>query len=186
MAITDKIDVDFQIIPTLDPRFITIADYSTWGHISGKPTIVEITTPIDKDARVHYFQQGQLNVINSYHLGISCIKECGEVELEDIPDGIYKITIKGSPDSFQHTRSYLRTTLTQLELDKLYINLNLLCDRLDEVVFRKLTDIDLLLKAAEANVRHGNNKKAQFLLFRAQDLIEQTKGCDGCATAEGR
>jgi hypothetical protein len=37
----------------------------------------------------------------------------------DLPDGIYDVTIKGSPDTFQKNRQYLRTTKTQLELDKL-------------------------------------------------------------------
>ncbi|MDC7251050.1 MAG: hypothetical protein PQJ49_14165 [Sphaerochaetaceae bacterium] len=181
MAI-DKIQVDFQIIDTKDPKILTLADISVWSVIAEKPAVVEILLPGESEPVKHYLNKNQLNIYNSVFLGLACPSECeGEdIELTDLPDGIYEITVKGSPDTYSMTRKYLRTELTQLELDKMYINLNLLCDRKDMDLLNILTDIDLLLKAAHANVRYDNTCKAQELLFKAQELIEKAKKCNGC------
>ncbi|MCA9749284.1 MAG: hypothetical protein KC414_09265 [Romboutsia sp.] len=175
----DNINIDFQVLSTKDPRVLTIFDYSTWVHIIDKPSIVEITLPGESTPIVHYFNKKEVNAYYSTNLNINC-PNCGEDELLDLPDGIYEITVKGSPDKFYKTRKYLRTDLTQLDLDKMYINLNLLCEDKDEDLANKLTDIDLLLRAAESNVRYDNICKAQELLFKAQELIEKAKGCSGC------
>ena len=180
MAVTDTIEIDFQIIPTLDPRYISIADYSTWGQLENRPSIVEVIIPGEELPKVHYFKQGQLNIINSFHLGITCLSDCGEVELVDLPDGIYNITVKGSPEEYNMTRSYLRTTLTKLELDKLYINLDFNCKQVNSNLLDLLTEIEFLLKAAESNTRFSNNCKAQELLFKAQDILEKAKKCESC------
>lgn len=180
MSVLDKINIDFQVLDTNDPRVILIADNSIWGHIEDKPTIIEITVAGESSPKVHYFKQKQLNSINSYHLGLSCPNECGEMEFTDIPDGIYTITVKGSPDKYFKTRKYLRTVLTRLELDKLYINLNLFCKEKNMDLYNLLIDIDLMLKSAEANVRHDNIAKAQELFFKAQALIQKAKGCKSC------
>lgn len=180
MDILQNINIDFQVLDTKDPRIITIADSSMWGHIVNKPSIIEIIMPGEKNPIVHYFMKKQLNIFNSINLALNCVSECGGTELLDLPDGIYTITVKGSPDSFNMTRKYLRTTKTQLELDKLYIRLNLLCQKGDFNDLKNLTDIMLLLKAAEANVRYDNIKTAQELFFKAQDLIEKLKKCKGC------
>lgn len=183
MAINDKINIDFQILGSNDPRFLNISDYSIWGQIESKPSIIEIIAPGEEFPWVHFFKKGQQNVITSVDLGLSCPSDCGEIEFLDLPDGIYTITVKGSPDSFNKSRKYLRTELIQLELDKMYINLDLLCKNKDVDILNTLTDIDLLLKAASANVRHDNICTAQELFFKAQDLIEQAKGCNGCVGA---
>ena len=179
-TILDPINIDFQILDTKDPRILMIADSSSWGHIENKPSIIEIILPAEKNPIVHFFNKKQINIFNSLNLALNCVNECGESELIDLPDGIYTITLKGSPDSFKMTRKYLRTTLLQLELDKVFINLNLLCKNNDLGLLNILDEISLLIKAAEANVRFDNIKKAQELYFMAQDLIKKTKNCKGC------
>lgn len=175
--ITDKINIDFQVLNTNDPTLLSIADYSVWGQLLNKPSIIEVLLPGESIPRIEYFNQGQVNVFTSINLGLNCINDCGEVDRINLPDGIYTITLKGSPDTFNMTRKYLRTEIIQLELDKLYINLNLLCERKDEGKINKLTDIDLLLKAAASNVRHDNICEAQELFLKAQELIDKTKNC---------
>lgn len=180
MDILETINIDFQVLDTRDPRIISIMDSSTWGHIVNKPSIIEIVMPGERNPIVHYFMKKQINIFNSINLALNCVSECGEAELLDLPDGIYTITVKGSPDSFSMTRKYLRTTQTQLELDKLFIRLNLLCQRGDINDLKAITDIMLLLKAAEANVRFDNIETAQKLFFKVQDLITDLKNCKGC------
>ena len=171
-----KINVDFQVLETKDPKIFSIADTSNWGSITTKKSIIEITLPAEVNKVVHYFNKQSINIFNSGNLNLNCpTGDCHEVDLVDLPDGIYTITVKGSPDSFQQTRTYLRTTLTQLELDKLFIN-NMENDSLLE----KITNIDLLLNAAEANVRLNNISKAQELLFLVHELIKESKNCIGC------
>lgn len=180
----EKINIDYQVLSTRDASVLSVADYSTWGQIGNKPSIIEIIMPGDKEPVVHYFNKREINIFNSVNLNINCPSgDCLEAELLDLPDGIYEITVKGSPDKFQKTRKYLRTELTQLELDKMYIGLNLLCENKDENLLNILTDIDLHIRAAESNVRYDNICKAQELLFRTQELIEKAKGCSGCVDA---
>lgn len=184
MAILDKVKVDFQVLDTRDPRYLSVADYSSWGHLEGKTTIIEIIPPGEEDPWTHYFNQNQVNVFHSVNLGINCIDDCGEADLIDLPDGIYTITVKGSPDSFNMTRKYLKTDLLRLELDKLYINLDLIGNNKDIDVINIITDITMLLEAAAANVRYDNIAEAQSLFFAAQDLLEKNKNCEGCADVQ--
>jgi len=178
----DKIELDFQVLDTKDPRFLSVADFSYWGQIQNKVSIIEIILPGEKFPITHYFNKKEINIFNSVNLNLNCI-DCNDGELTDLPDGVYDITIKGSPDKFFKHRKYLRTEKTQLELDKIYINLNLLCKSKDDSVLKTLSDIELLLRAAESNVRYDNICTAQDLLFKAQELIEKTKGCKSCVGA---
>ena len=70
-----------------------------------------------------------------------------------------------------------------MDLDNLYIQLSLECFNDDSDIkskIEKLNEIQLLLKAAEANVRYDNSCTAQDLLFKAQKLISKHKKCSNC------
>lgn len=182
----DTINVDFQILDTKDPKVLPLADISTWSIIAEKPAVVEIILPGEEEPVKHYLNKNQINIYNSFFLGLACPSECvddEDEELTDLPDGVYEITVKGSPDTYFKTRKYLRTNLTQLDLDKLYLGLNLLCENENLDLLKTLTHIDLMLKAAHAHVRYDSICQAQELLFKAQDLIEKAKGCNGCVGA---
>lgn len=177
----ERINIDFQVLKTRYPKVLSIADYSTWGVTESKPSIIEIILPGESKPVVEYFDKRKINIFNSINLNINCpTGDCFDEEYIDLPDGIYEITLKASPDKFYKTRKHLRTELTELDLDKMYINLNLICKNKDEDLADKLTNIDLLLRAAEANVRYDNICKAQELFFKAQELINKTKNCSGC------
>lgn len=178
---SNKINIDFQIYDSKDPKVFIILDTSEWAHIKDKPSIVEITLPGESSYITHYYGQNQVNVMTSMSLNLNC-DNCLQDMLE-LPDGIYTITVKGSPDKFNKTKSYLRTTKTQLDLDKLFINLSLECSISDDEVKRKiqkLNEIQFLLKAAEANVRFDNTCVAHDLLSRAQKLISKQSKCKDC------
>lgn len=170
-----KVIIDYNIIPNFDPRTLLIADVSMWEHIKNKPSIIEITLPGSQTPVVHYFTKGQINVFNSVNLMINCTLPCGcdSIEYNFLPDGIYVIDVKGSPDTFHLEKHHLQTAQTRLDLDKLYVNLDLLCGNIiKEAEKKRIEEIEFLLHAAEANVRIGDWCTAQELLYKAQDKIK--------------
>jgi sulfur relay (sulfurtransferase) DsrF/TusC family protein len=175
-----KVSIDFQILYTYDPRVIIVADTSMWGHIEDKPSIIEITVPGSKTAIVKYFEKGTHNVFNSINLEQSCKAPCDCEELMFLDDGVYKITIKGSPDTFYNTKYYMHTASTQLKLDELYVKANLACENINPQTRKDIEEIEFLLKSAEANTRLSNITDAQALLFKAQGKLERMEGCKLC------
>jgi len=177
---SNKIHIDFDVIENCNPKYLTVADYSNWQHIELKPAIIEITVPASKKCITAYFDKYRLNVFDSENLHLTCVgkdvQDCEDCELANLPDGIYTITVKGSPDSFCNTKEYLKLDNTRLELDKLLIN----TDKDDKQSWEKIREIEMLLDCAKANTRHGNICEAQELLTMAQDLLETNKDCIGC------
>lgn len=165
--------IDFSVYETHDPRVMSIMDYSMWGLIEDKPAIIEITPAGFNKPVTYYFQKNKTNVFNTYSLHLQAISACGLSDLSELPDGIYKITVKGSPDTYSCTKHYLRTTKFQLELDKAYINLNLNCNDVDKKKEDSLLRVEMLIKAAEANTRHSNICEAQELFMKAKELFNE-------------
>lgn len=175
-----KINVDFQITSTHDPKYIVVIDTSNWEHISNKPSIIEILLPGEQKPVVHYFDKNRVNVFNSYNLFLNC-DDCPQgAELLDLPDGIYHITVKGSPETFNRTRQFLKTDKTRLELDKYISTLSLTCDEFSKEVLERINKINLFLQGAEANTRLGHYCEAQELLFKVQKMMSKLKKCKAC------
>lgn len=170
-----KTKIDFQIVDTRDPKYLYIADTSDWGFAESKPAIIEITTPGFKNPVTHYFDKGSFSRYNSYLLGLNC-KGC-DFEESDLPDGIYKIKVIASPSTVYKERNYLKTTATQAKLDMILVNKITSCNTVDKEVIEKLTEVDFLIRAAEAHIRYGNDFDAQELFMRAQKLLKRVKGC---------
>lgn len=170
-----KVFIDFHVTLLPDPRVMVIADTSVWSHIENKPSIIEIILPGEETPITHYFKKGQLNVFNSINLMVNCGLPCGCKSLTQnpLPDGIYTITVKGSPSKFNKTIKYLRTTQTRLELDKLFLAEQIKCKDLSHFNRSRIDEIDFLLRAAEANTRLNQIQDAQELFFKAQGLMEK-------------
>lgn len=174
-----SINVDFVVVPSGDPKYILVVDTSEWAHIINKTSIIEITMPGKKTYATQYFDKGKVNIFNSQNLGYTCSDS--KSNLIDLPDGIYKITVKGSPDSFNRTRYYLRTELTELELGKLFINNGLKYSEIDKEFFEELYfGAELNLKAAKIFVAEGDIQRANYHLNEAQTIIEKYKDCKDC------
>lgn len=180
----EKIQIDFQILDTGDPRVLMIADNSVWGRIDNKTKIIEIVLPggdpsKDGDVVTHYYQAHQINAFNSFSLGITCDTTC-DAEYMNLPDGVYTITVKGSPDTYKLTKLWLKTDNTQLELDKLFITYYNACGENNKCFKDLIFDIQMLLDGARASVRFSDVCKGQELLYRAQELIERVRRCKKC------
>ena len=177
--IVKNIKINFKVLDNRDTKNLVVFDLSEWATIVNKPSIIEIIVPGFSDPVTHYFGKGRLNYFNSHILGLSC-GDCGDVEEVDLPDGVYDITVKGSPDTFNYHLSYLKTDKTRLELDALFMKLNFCKNEVDQDILKRIQKIDLYIKAAEANIRYDNICEAQELFFKAQEDIKRLANCKNC------
>lgn len=184
MAITDKINIDFQILDTHDPRVILIADTSTWGHLERKPAILEVTLPGDKKYSTSYFKMGSINVWNSSHFNLTCPDENGNMELIDLPDGVYSLKLKGSPSSYNKERYYLRTVLLESQIDRLVLQLGSNNISNNKKAVELLVDINMLLESAHANLRYSNIATVQSLIREVKTRVEKALDCVGCVDVD--
>ena len=164
--------LDFQIVPTYDPRLIIVYDNSYWASIADKPSIMEVTLPGYTNSVVHYFEKNQVNTFNSINLNMNCPSgDCNEdFELNNLPDGIYHLKLIGSPDTYNISKYYLKTSSLQLDIDSLYI---MKAD--DEKVFDKIQKIESIIKYAEAALRKGNINLSSVLYKKAKKEVDRLK-----------
>lgn len=175
MPTTEKIHIDFQLFSTGDPKLLVIVDTSIWSFIEDKPSIIEIQVPGKEETLTYSFLKGKNNVFNTSSLYLSPIGV-----FNDLPDGLYKISIKGSPDSFCKHRDVLKTDKVRLELYKIYADLGLDINNLDEAVYKKIREIKLLIEGAEALVSIGKTYRGVKLLRTAMKKVEDYNNCKDC------
>jgi len=169
MAIKN-IEIDFQILHTSDPTKLIICDISEWSHIKDKPAIVEITLPSGKLV-THSLVKNYTSSYNSSSLYLSDKNDL------PLPDGIYKISIKGSPDTFFKTRSYIRTAKLQLDTGLLYLSQGL---DIDEKVYEISSKIDFFIKSAEAAMRQDKKNEAVRYYKEAKRIFDDYEKCKDC------
>lgn len=177
----NKINLSFQVINTYDPKTLQVADMSDWGMLEDRKAIIEIVVPGFKEPVVFYLAKNMINTFTSPTLGLNCNPQgsCG-VEYLDLPDGIYDITIKGSPSKYHFNRKYLKTDILRKDLDALWIRASVLCDNRDDELMEKIKEIEYCLSSAEANTRLCNIREAHALLDKAQHIIEIANNCINC------
>ena len=173
------INIEFDILPLYDPGSLYVVDRSSWGPIEDKPSIIEIIVPGERVPYTHYFSKKQVNIFNASNLGLNCTECQGFVA--SLPDGIYQITVKGSPDTFNLTKNFLKTDNTRASLDKYVASASLRCDCPVKEFIDKVQKINFFIEAADSNTRLGNFREAQELLFKAQKMISKLEGCRTCA-----
>lgn len=176
-----NIHIDFQIYDSNDPTKILVLDTSEWSQLKDSPSILEIITPGEVDARVINYSKNSVNVLNSFTLGLDCTLG-SKIEYTILPDGVYQLTLKGSPDTFSKKRLYLKTTNIQSKLDELIISQYSDCTSCSEINddLNKILRYFDLIKVAEAFVREGNLCEAQNILFKIQKFVEKFKTCKKC------
>lgn len=172
-----KIKVDFDILDTGNPYIISLYDISNWGLIKDKVSLVEIISPGEDSPITLPFDKKQVNVYNSNQLHDICLESCEIPENVMLDDGLYQITVKGSPDKFFKKRLYLKTDSFNLELSKLFIKYyaDVICKQDDFLL--KIQDIQFLIEGSKAAVRFTNMKLANQLWNKAQDKLNELKEC---------
>lgn len=177
MAILDKINLDFQVINTSNPKILVVSDTSVWGAIEDKPAIIEIVVPGSSKIKTYNFVKGKSNVFNSSNLLLSNVGD-----MNDLNDGVYSITVKGSPSTtFCVQKYYLKTDKLQLALDKLYMSLGVY-NKDSETTKKRLEilKIDSLIKTAESFTRDGKPNEALNHFKRAYLKLKEINSCDNC------
>lgn len=175
-----KINIDFQVVHSGDPKIIMVADFSSWLYIETEPAVISITLPGSHNPIQFNFEKNKINGFNSNNLGIGCSYNCDEPEYADLPDGIYDIKLEASPNTFNKQRYYLKTDKIQLELDELLVKLGFTYNEKDKDKINNLQLIDFLLMVARAAIRLGDIPKASEHFNEALKLIEKTKECKNC------
>lgn len=171
------ISIDFNI--TSDPYWIRIADYSVWGVIENQPSIVEITIPGYSTYTTRYFDKFKTNALNSITLEVNCSDgSCPDVDLVTLPDGIYKIVVKGSPSTNVKERYYLKTDLFDMEVDKLIITSIDSGKYMD--IESELVEINMLKAGAESNLRFDRIKESGMLFEQARKQVDKLINCKNC------
>jgi hypothetical protein len=169
-----KIRIDFDI--KSDIYYLNVIDYSNWGLIEQKPAIIEVTLPGYSTPKVNYFNKHKNNVLTSTMLGLKC-DNCPGDEQRTIDDGIYIITVKGSPETYNKTLKYLKTDLFRMRLNKLYIDSGCNCVKSDPNMFQRIVEIEFMLKGAEAHLAFDMEKEAGMLFTQAQTLLDDLLAC---------
>jgi len=179
MSEIGKINIDFQILKTHDPKVILIADTSDWKHIADKTSVLEITMPGGGVPRELIWNKHKINIVNSSTLGITP-KACDATQLVELPDGVYTIAVKGEPNYFCKERFYLRTERLELEVGKLYLSLGVDFDKnLEKQKLRDdLLKIDSMIKAANFATMLGELDKTAMYFKEAQKRLKSF--CKSC------
>ena len=178
MGVIGKITVDFYVFSEYDPKVLLVGDNSNWLHIEDQPSIIEILLPGSSKPIVFTYLKNGINSFNSHNLKITCLKgDCTEEEYTDLPDGIYTITVKGSPSTFYKTKYHLKTDRLQQVIDKNLIDLGFYYEE-DKVEERDaLMRVHIFLMQAEAYIRRDDIPNAKLYYDIAKKEIERIEAC---------
>lgn len=176
MSILGKINIDFQVLSEYDPKVLAVWDRSNWLHIGNSPAIIEITLPgSNRPITFNYLKNG-INNFNSHNLKITCFKgNCTEEEYGELPDGIYVITVKGSPSSFSRTKYHLKTDQLQKQIDTKLINLGFYFEESKVKERDDLLNVKVMLMQAEASIRREDVSLAKEFYTLAKKKFEKCK-----------
>lgn len=170
MAVQNII-IDFEVLNTGNPQTLIVCDTSEYGQVYNKAAIIEIVLP-SGDKVTHYVSKNNNNVFNSSNLYLSNVGQ-----YINLPDGLYTISIKASPDTFNKTRTYLKTDSLELNIAEAFSSVGM---DIKEELLNYLIKVEFFIKAAKAAVRLGQNKKAISYYNLAKSLHDEYINCSSC------
>jgi len=178
MADLTQVIIDFIVFTVYDPKVLMVSDNSNWLHIENEPAIIEITFPGSTKALVFNFQKGAVNSFNSNNLQLTCLTgNCDDETFIDLPDGIYTITVKGSPDTFQATKYHLKTDRFQIKMDQILVQIGMDYDPKIADQRKRFADVEFLKKIAEAHIRREDVGRAKTFFDQAQSELDRLTDC---------
>ena len=178
MSILDTINIDFFPFTLYDPKLLLISDNSNWLTIEADPAVINITLPGSAIPKEFTFTKNGTNIFNSHLLGITCLTgTCPGEEYVYLPDGIYTITVTGTPDTYTKTKYYLKTDITQQRIDKILIDSSFSLISGDKVLRDRILDIKILINIAEAHLRKGEVNEAKRFIDIAISELTKLESC---------
>lgn len=168
--------INFVVEPVIEPKYLILLDLSEYYHIENSPAIVEIYSPGYTQPVTHIWNKKAINVFNSQNLGLNC-SDCDHV---DLADGIFTITVKGSPDSFYKTRCHLKADHFLIERAKVLTSRAIEYNPNDRVFNEWLTQLDLAFETAKSFCLEGDVKNCKRFFDEACELLDKYKTCRNC------
>lgn len=164
------IEINFTVLEeTLDPKQIVVGDLSDWGVIIDSPATISVTPPGFKDAIVNTFFKNEINVITAKGLRLQDIN-CNYDA--DLPDGVYKITIAGTPDTYNKTRMFIKVDKIKLRYTKFISSLYNSCKEISQLDKENVINVLFLIEAAKSQVILGNWCTATEAYEKANKLLD--------------
>lgn len=168
---------DFIIQDSGEPKFLVVLDISEYYSVVDSPAIIEICLPGTDTPVVYNLVKNAINVFNSNNLyGLCPQGDCNDQEYIELPDGLYKITIKLSHGVTPKTRYYLKTDTTRIDIDKIYVRRGIDNVPIDSNFIRWSGEIELMLRTAQGAAREGRIADAK----RFFDETRRMLNCDNC------
>ena len=176
MEVVREIKVDFYVLKTGSPKYISFFDNSDWLYSENLPSYLTIKVPGSKKEKVFTFKKNSITTLNSHNLGISCLKgDCKEEQYVDLPDGIYTVTIKSGYQNIEETKYYLKTDNFEIGFAKVMIKYGI--DYTDKDFISHMTKIKFLLSVAESHTVLGDFVKAQRFFEEAKKTLNDYTKC---------
>lgn len=172
-----KLNIEFDIHDTMNPFFMSVVDLSSWALLENTPSFIGVILPGYSKTVENFFEKNTVNVLNSFNLDINCVEDCAPSEYQVLPDGIYCITVRSECGNHSTVKKFLRTTMLELDLDKIYIDRLKEQDVCSDVKTNDIERIEFLIKAANSHVRYDSINKAGQLYEMAKELTEKAKKC---------
>lgn len=176
-----SIIIDFIILSgEEDPKRIFLADASNWGVAKGLPAYLQVTPPGASTPTNLTFAKEKFTILHSVNLGLSCYTSgCNEVELVDLPDGIWEFCLQSSFNGLNKKRYFLKDDSLRLEIDKIYIRLGLQYDHGSDVI-KGLRRIEHFLISAKTFIKRGDIVRAKRAYDEALKTTEKYSNCKDC------
>lgn len=172
--------VDFEIIPTGNPKTLVFIDASDYYTEPERP-LLEVTLPgYNKYFLVNVVAR-KVNTFNSNTIGLTELLNNGN--LVNLPDGAYHFRFKVCPYEYAFKdKVYFRTTLIEQRLSEVYDLLKTedCCGNMDSIL-KDIVEVHALIEGAKAVVCKNENKANDFYQL-ANKLIDKilNKSCKSC------
>lgn len=168
----NTINVDFDIRSDLYNLYII--DNSCWGISQNLPSVIEITLPGVKKPYKDYFGKKD-TAYDSISLGLNCGDSCDRLEL---PDGIYHVKIKASPETFYREYYYPKVDQLQRDIDLAFIANDM--DGCSDNCKKDIIQVTFLLETCIAYTRRSDIKNANVKYSEAKRIIDKIVSCKNC------
>jgi len=153
----DTYNIDYYILPTNDPKTITLLDNSHYLSLPEKPLINVILPGFTGSVQFPYIPGG-LITIDSDSLDLT--ENTDYDYTADLPDGVYQITMKVCPyDQLYNKKCYLKTTKFDEQFQQLLLCITPDCCEDQRKLKDEIVDIDILIQSAKAEVNLCNVEK---------------------------
>lgn len=167
-----KQELDFEIVPTGNPKTIVFVDSSDYFESPDRP-LLQVFPPGHNRYFVVNIMPGKVNTLNSSIIGLAPVLHTSS--LVDLADGVWTFTYMICPyDKVFITKYYLRTTTLDQKLNQVFDYADCDCEfERNEKFKNEIVDIILLVEKAKANAAKGEVSKASEAYQKASKRVNK-------------